>query len=124
MCAGFSGFQFYGVSGGSHNVTMESTSINGLTMVTTSGTTTVRGSDALLITDIISKLHLTVSGNTVYYCYPVHLAEGLDIEGQIYNFTFNINEKVDGLTINLLIDGSPSLVPFSCFRKFKISSIS
>ena len=68
LCAGFSGFQFKGVSGGRHNVTVESTSVNGLTMVTTSGTTTVRGSDALLITDIIGKLHLTVSGNTVYFC--------------------------------------------------------
>ena len=57
---GFSDFQFQGISGGSHTVTVESTSLNGLTMVTTNGTTTVRGSDAILITDIKSKLHLTV----------------------------------------------------------------
>ena len=53
--AGSPGFQFQGVSGGNHTVTVEATSLNGLTMVNVTGEIAVRGSDAILITDIRSK---------------------------------------------------------------------
>ena len=56
LYAGFSGFRFNGVSGGEHTVTVESRSTNGLTTATSTGTITVRGEDAILITDIESKL--------------------------------------------------------------------
>ena len=56
LCTGFAGFQFQGVSGGMHTVTVESTSLNRLTLLNTTGATTVRGSDAILITDIIRML--------------------------------------------------------------------
>ena len=56
LFTGFAGFQFQGVSGGSRIVTVESTSLNGLTSVNTTQITTVRGNDAILITDIIRKL--------------------------------------------------------------------
>ena len=52
---GIPGFQFKGVSGGTHTVTVEAISLNGLTMVNVSGTISVRGSDAILITDIKCK---------------------------------------------------------------------
>ena len=56
LCTGFAGFQFQGVSGGMHTVTIECTSLNRLTSLNTTGTTTVRGSDAILITDITRML--------------------------------------------------------------------
>ena len=56
LCTGFAGFQFQGVSGGSHTVTVETTSLNRLTSLNTTGTITVRGSDAILITDIMRML--------------------------------------------------------------------
>ena len=54
--AGFMGFQFQGVSGGRHTVTVESTNLNGPTLLNTTGATTVRRSDAILITDITCML--------------------------------------------------------------------
>ena len=51
----------------------------------------------------------------------VHLAS-INIHEQNYNFTFNINEKLDDLNITLLIDGSPITVPFDCVRKLFIQS--
>ena len=56
LCTGFAGFQFQGLLGGGHTVTVESTTLNGLTSVNTTGTTTVRGNDAIVIRDIIRKL--------------------------------------------------------------------
>ena len=55
-CTGFMGFQFQGVSGGRHTVTVESTSLNRLTSLNTTGITTVRGNDAILIMDITCAL--------------------------------------------------------------------
>ena len=49
----------------------------------------------------------------------VHLAS-IDIAQQNYNFTFNINEKLDDLNITLLINGSPIIVPFVCVRELFI----
>ena len=49
----------------------------------------------------------------------VHLA-AIDIANQIYNFTFNIDEKLEDLNITLLIDGSPITVPFDCVRELFI----
>ena len=49
----------------------------------------------------------------------VHLGS-IDIAEQNYNFTFNINEKLDDLNITLLIDGSPITVPFDCVRELFI----
>ena len=56
LCTGFAGFQFQGVSGGMHTVTVESTSLNRLTSLNTTRATTVRRSDAILITDITCML--------------------------------------------------------------------
>jgi len=56
LCVGFSGYQFQGVSGGSHTVTIESRSTSNLTTVITTATIDVRGSDAIVITDIDCKL--------------------------------------------------------------------
>ena len=50
----------------------------------------------------------------------VHLAS-INIHEQNYNFTFNINEKLDDLNITLLIDGSPITVPFDCVCELFIS---
>ena len=52
---GIPGFQFQGVSGGNHTVTVEATSLNGLTMLNVSGTISVRGSDAISVTSLSSK---------------------------------------------------------------------
>ena len=46
-----------------------------------------------------------------------------DIPTQTYNFTFNINEKLDSLSITLLIDGSPIPVPHECQRKLNFLTI-
>ena len=56
LCIGFMGFQFQGVSGGRHTVTVESTNLNGSTLLNTTGATTVRRSDAILIMDITCML--------------------------------------------------------------------
>ena len=61
MCIGLPGFQFQGVSGGSHTVTVESTSTNRLTRVITTGTIAVRGRDAIQITDIDRQLQCVVN---------------------------------------------------------------
>ena len=42
-----------------------------------------------------------------------------NIPTQSYNFTFNINEKLDNLSISLLIDNSLLLVPYWCHRELK-----
>ena len=41
-------------------------------------------------------------------------SDDIDTSTQSYNFTFNINEKLDNLNITLLIDGSFILVPYWC----------
>ena len=53
---GFSGYQFPNVSEGNHTVTVESISTNGLTTASTSRTITVRGKNAIVITDICREL--------------------------------------------------------------------
>ena len=60
LYTGFSGFQFQGVPGGDHTVTVESKSINGLTTVVTTGTIGVRGDNAILITDVDGKLQVYI----------------------------------------------------------------
>ena len=50
----------------------------------------------------------------------VHLAD-INIADQIYNFTFNINEKLDDLNITLVIDGSLITVPFDCMCELFVS---
>ena len=49
LWTGFSGFQFQGVPGGDHTVTVESRNMNNLTTVVTTGTIGVRGDNAILI---------------------------------------------------------------------------
>ena len=55
---GYSGFQFQGLSGGDHNITVESSSTDELATNITFGTITVRGSDAILFTNINGKLNI------------------------------------------------------------------
>ena len=59
-----------------------------------------------------------MSNNDNIMC--VHLAS-INIADQIYNFTFNINEKLDDMNITLLIDGFPITVPFDCVCELFIS---
>ena len=47
----------------------------------------------------------------------------ITISTQTYNFTFNINEKLDSLNITLLINGSPIPVPYECQRKLNFQAI-
>ena len=87
--------------------------MNGLTTAISTGTISVRGSDALLISDISGKLI------SIHYMPVLTLVISVDtdIPSQTYNFTFNINEKLDILNITLLINGSPIVVPYVCRRE-------
>ena len=60
LYTGFSSFQFQGVPGGDHTVTVESKSINGLAIAITTGTIGVRGDNAILITDVDGKLQVYI----------------------------------------------------------------
>ena len=62
LYTGFSGFQFQGVPGDNHTVTVESKSMNGLTTVVTTGTISIRSDNAILITNVDGKLQIYIVG--------------------------------------------------------------
>ena len=55
LYTGFSGFQFQGVPGGNHTITVESKSMNGLATAITTGAIGIRDDNAILITGIDGK---------------------------------------------------------------------
>ncbi|XP_065918054.1 uncharacterized protein [Dysidea avara] len=92
----FSGYQYRGVSGGSRTVMVRCTADSGpQSTAMATGTTNVRDEDAIIIANTRTDI---------------------DIDNQVYNFTFTANEKLPETVIELLIDNASPPVPYQCRR--------